>query len=63
MSLSTPSPPRLNKMVLPDALGCRFIVRHRREFLKTYSESLFQGGSGHIFNFFFFNHPELRKPV
>ncbi len=42
----------LNKMVSPDVLRCRFVIRYRTEILKTYSESLFQGGSGHVFNFF-----------
>jgi hypothetical protein len=31
---------------------CRFGYRHRTEFLKTYVESSFQGGSVTIFNFF-----------
>jgi hypothetical protein len=31
---------------------CQFSYRHHKEFLKTYSESSFPGGSVHIFKFF-----------
>jgi hypothetical protein len=49
---SWPPKERSEKIECSDVLHCRFIVRHRTEFLKTYSESLYQGGSGHIFKFF-----------
>jgi hypothetical protein len=40
------------KIECSDVLQSRFVVRHRTEFLKAYSESLFQGGTGHILNSF-----------
>jgi hypothetical protein len=49
---SWPPSERSEKIECSDILHSRFVVRRRREFLKTYSESLFQGGSGHIFNSF-----------
>jgi hypothetical protein len=67
----TPPPPHTGswppsesseKIECSDVLRCRFVVRHRTEFLKTYSDSLFQGGSG-LFLIFFYDHPEPRKPV
>ncbi len=40
------------KIECSDVLRCRFVVRHCTEFLKAYSESLLQDGSGHFLNFF-----------
>jgi hypothetical protein len=39
-----PPPTRLWKMVLPDVLHCRFVHRHVRTILNTYSKSSFPDG-------------------